>query len=103
MDFFFYQFNVASNLILFFIGFIGIVVTRKNLILTLMSIELMLLSVNLNFLEYSLLLDDSLGFLFSVLILTVAAAEVSIGLAILIIFYRIRGIIDINFLNILKG
>lgn len=103
MDFFICQINISFNLVLFFIGFIGIVVTRKNLILTLMSIELMLLSVNLNFLEYSLILDDGIGFLFSVLILTVAAAEVSIGLAILIIFYRIRGIIDINFLNILKG
>lgn len=103
MQIFFSQIYLIVNLVLFMIGFFGILVTRKNLILTLMSIELMLLSVNLNFLEYSLILDDSLGFLFSVLILTVAAAEISIGLAILIIFYRIRGIIDINFLSILKG
>lgn len=90
-------------LILFLIGLSGIFLSRKNLILTLMSIELILLSINLNFVFSSLSLDDSMGFLFSLLILTVAAAEAAIGLAILIVFYRIRGVIYIDFINSLKG
>jgi len=68
-----------------------------------MSIELMLLSINLSFIFFSLYLDDIFGQLFSLFILTVAAAEASIGLAILIVYYRIRGVISINFINSLKG
>ena len=68
-----------------------------------MSIELMLLSINLNFIFFSIYLDDIYGEVFSLFILVIAAAEASIGLAILIIYYRLRGIISINFINSLKG
>jgi len=91
------------SLILFFFSILGIFITRKNIIITLISIELFFLSINFNFLVFSIYLDDMLGQLFSLFILTVTAAEAAIGLAILIIFYRIRGIISINFINSLKG
>jgi len=68
-----------------------------------MSIELMLLSINLNFIFFSIYLDDIYGEVFSLFILVIAAAEASIGLAILIIYYRLRGIISVNFINSLKG
>jgi len=90
-------------LILFLIGIIGIFVTRKNIILVFMCIELILLSVNLNFIIFSIYLDDVVGQLFAIFVLTVAAAESAIGLAILVVFYRIRGIILINYINKLKG
>jgi NADH-quinone oxidoreductase subunit K len=96
-------FNFKFFLILFLIGLWGIFLARKNLIIILMSIELILLAVNLNFIFFSLLLDDILGQFFCLMILTVAAAEAAIGLAILIIFYRIRGIINVDFLNSIKG
>jgi NADH-quinone oxidoreductase subunit K len=90
-------------LILFLIGIIGIFVTRKNIILIFMCIELILLSVNLNFIIFSIYLDDIIGQIFAIFVLTVAAAESAIGLAILVVFYRIRGIILINYINKLKG
>lgn len=77
--------------------------TRKNIIIILISIELMLLSINFNFIIFSVILQDILGQVFTLYILTLAGAEAAIGLAILIIFYRIRGIITINFVNSLKG
>jgi NADH-quinone oxidoreductase subunit K len=83
--------------------FISIFLTRKNLILIIICIELMLLSINFNFIIFSVYLNDIFGQIITIFILTLAGAEASIGLAILIIFYRIRGIISINFLNILKG
>lgn len=69
----------------------------------LMSIELMLLSVNLNFIIYSTYLDDIMGQVFALYVLTVAAAESAIGLAILVVYYRIRGTISVEFVNIMKG
>jgi len=96
-------FSFFLVLFVFVIGLFGIFVTRKNIIVLLMSIELMLLSINLSFIFFSLYLDDIFGQLFSLFILTVAAAEASIGLAILIVYYRIRGVISINFINSLKG
>jgi NADH-quinone oxidoreductase subunit K len=69
----------------------------------LMSIELMLLAVNFNFLFFSVYLDDLLGQLFALLILTVAAAESALGLALLVVYYRIRGTIAVEFINLLKG
>lgn len=89
--------------ILFFISILGIFITRKNLIIILISIELMLLSINFNFIIFSVYLNDIFGQIFTLFILTLAGAEASIGLAILIIFYRVRGVISMNFLNILKG
>jgi NADH-quinone oxidoreductase subunit K len=87
----------------FLFGICGIFALRKNLILVLVSIELMLLSVNFNFIIFSIYLDDLLGQLFALLILTVAAAESAIGLAILVAFYRLRGIIATDYINSLKG
>lgn len=96
-------FLILFSLILFFFSILGIFITRKNLIIILVSIELLFLSINFNFLVFSVFLDDSLGQIFSLMILTVTASEAAIGLAILILFYRIRGIISINFINSLKG
>ena len=89
--------------LLFFFGLSGIVFGRKNLILLLMSIEVMLLAVNLNFLIFSSFLDDLIGHFFSLLILTVAAAESATGLAILVIYFRIRGTIFVQFIHFIKG
>lgn len=69
----------------------------------LMSIELMLLAVNLNLLVFSVCLDDMMGQIFALLVLTVAAAESAIGLAILVVYYRIRGTIAVEFINLMKG
>lgn len=90
------------NFILFLLGFIGIIVNRQSLILILISIELILLSINLNFLFFSYYLDDLMGEIFALIILTVAAAEAAIGLAILIILFRLKGSININNLNLLS-
>ena len=94
---------LTLSMILFLLGIWGIFLNRKNIIIMLMSIELMLLAVNMNFLIFSVYLDDLLGQIFSILILTVAAAESSIGLALLVIYYRIRGTIAVEFIHILKG
>lgn len=88
---------------IFSTGLLGVFVTRKNIIILLMSIELLLLAVNLNFIFYSVYLDDLIGQLFALLILTVAASEAAIGLAILIVYYRVKGVISIAFINSLKG
>ena len=87
----------------FAIGFLGIFVNRKNIITILMSIELMLLSANINFVGFSYLLDDLSGQIFSLFILTVAAAEAAIGLAILVVYFRNKGSIDVKDVNVLKG
>lgn len=87
---------------LFCIGLFGILMNRQNLILILLSIELMLLAINLNFLFFSIYLDDIMGEIFALLILTVAAAESAIGLAIIIVFFRTRGSIAINQINLLS-
>jgi NADH-quinone oxidoreductase subunit K len=89
--------------ILFTIGVLGIFINRKNVIVILMSIELILLAVNLNFVAFSAALNDLAGQIFALMILTVAAAEAAIGLAILVIFYRNRGTIAVEDVNALKG
>jgi NADH-quinone oxidoreductase subunit K len=88
---------------LFVIGLLGIFVIRKNIIIVLMSVELLLLGININFVVFSVYLDDILGQIFSLLVLTVAAAESALGLAILVIFYRLRGVISIQDLALLKN
>ena len=88
---------------LFLVGVWGIFLNRKNIIVMLMSIELMLLAVNLNFLVFSVWCDDLMGQLFSLFILTVAAAESAIGLALLVIYYRARGTVAVEFVNLMKG
>jgi len=90
-------------LILFLIGISGIILNRKNIIVMLMSIELMLLAVNLNFIIFSVYLDDVMGQLFAILVLTVAAAESAIGLAILVVYYRVRGSVTVENINLLRG
>lgn len=90
-------------LILFIVGSVGVFITRKNIIVVLMSIELMLLSVNLLFIFLSIYLDDIVGQVFSLYILTIAAAESSIGLALIVIYYRIRYTIAIDLISTIKG
>ena len=89
--------------ILFTLGVLGIFINRKNIIVILMSVELILLAVNLNFVAFSAQLNDLQGQIFALLILTVAAAEAAIGLAILVIFYRNRGSIAVEDVNMMKG
>ena len=89
--------------ILFSLGFAGIIINRKNLIVLLMCIELILLAVNTNFIAFSEYLVARAGEIFVFFILTVAAAESAIGLAILVLFYRRRGSINVDDMNILKG
>ena len=88
---------------LFTIGVIGIFLNRKNVIVILMSIELMLLAVNLNLVAFSAHLNDLTGQVFALLILTVAAAEAAIGLAILVTYYRNRGSIAVDDINMMRG
>jgi NADH-quinone oxidoreductase subunit K len=89
--------------ILFAIGFFGIFINRKNVIIMLMSIELILLSANINLIAFSSVLGDLVGQVFALIVLTVAAAEAAIGLAILVVFYRNRGSIAVEDVNVMKG
>ncbi len=89
--------------ILFTLGVLGIILNRKNIIIILMSVELILLSVNINLVSFSSYLGDLTGQVFSLFILTVAAAEAAIGLAILVTYYRNRGSIAVEDINVLKG
>ena len=89
--------------ILFTIGVCGIFLNRKNVIVILMSVELMLLAVNINFVAFSAYLQDMVGQVFTIFILTVAAAEAAIGLAILVVYYRNRGSISVTDINMMKG
>jgi NADH-quinone oxidoreductase subunit K len=89
--------------ILFTLGILGIFLNRKNVIVILMSIELILLAVNINLVSFSAFLNDIIGQIFALLVLTVAAAEAAIGLAILVVFYRNRGSIAVEDINAMKG
>ncbi len=88
---------------LFVIGIFGIFLNRKNVIVVLMSIELMLLAVNINLVAFSAHLGDLVGQVFALFVLTVAAAEAAIGLAILVCFFRVRGTIAVEDVNMMKG
>nr|ATI10781.1 NADH dehydrogenase subunit 4L [Plenaster craigi] len=94
---------LTVGIILFILGILGIVLNRSNLIIMLMSIELMLLAISVLFLINSMAIDNLMGQVFTIMILTVAAAESAIGLAILVAYYRIRGTIAIRSLNLLRG
>jgi NADH-quinone oxidoreductase subunit K len=94
---------LAVGAILFTIGVLGIFLNRKNVIIILMSIELILLAVNLNFVAFSAFLGDLVGQIFALFILTVAAAEAAIGLAILVVYFRNRGTIAVEDVNLMKG
>ena len=89
--------------ILFTLGVAGIILNRKNIIIILMSVELILLSVNINLVAFSSFLHDLTGQVFALFILTVAAAEAAIGLAILVTYYRNRGSIAVEDINAMKG
>ena len=89
--------------ILFVIGIFGLFLNRKNIIILLMSIELMLLSVNINLVAFSSFMNDLVGQIFTLFVLTVAAAEAAIGLAILVSFFRNRGTIAVEDVNVMKG
>ena len=95
--------QLIANIILFLTGIFGILSNKKNILIILMCIELVLLSVNLNFVIFAVYLDDFVGMLFSLFILTLAACESAIGLAILILYFRIRGKIQIDLIATLKG
>jgi len=94
---------LTVSAILFTIGIFGIFLNRKNIIVILMSVELILLSVNINMVAFSSFLNDIVGQVFALFILTVAAAEAAIGLAILVVFYRNRGSIAVEDVNVMKG
>ena len=89
--------------ILFTLGILGIFLNRKNVIIILMSVELMLLAVNINLVAFSVSLGDLVGQVFAMLVLTVAAAEAAIGLAILVVYFRNRGSIAVEDINMMKG
>ena len=88
---------------LFIIGISGIFITRRNIIIIIMSIELILASVNLFFIFLSIYLDDIYGQIFALYILTIAASESAIGLGLIVIYYRLRGIISIDYISTIKG
>jgi NADH-quinone oxidoreductase subunit K len=94
---------LAVGAILFTLGSLGIFINRKNVIIILMSIELILLSVNINLVAFSTHLGDLIGQVFALIVLTVAAAEAAIGLAILVAYYRNRGSIAVEDVNLMKG
>ena len=94
---------LAVAAILFTLGILGIFINRKNVIVILMSIELILLAVNINLVAFSTHLGDIVGQVFALFVLTVAAAEAAIGLAILVVFYRNRGSIAVEDINMMRG
>ena len=89
--------------VLFTLGIFGIFLNRKNVIIILMSVELMLLAVNINFVAFSAFLHDLVGQVFAMFVLTVAAAEAAIGLAIVVVYFRNRGTIAVEDINSMKG
>jgi NADH-quinone oxidoreductase subunit K len=89
--------------VVFTLGVVGIFLNRKNVIIILMSIELMLLAVNINLVAFSAFLHDLVGQVFAMFVLTVAAAEAAIGLAILVVYFRNRGSIAVEDINLMKG
>jgi NADH-quinone oxidoreductase subunit K len=94
---------LAVAAILFAVGIFGIFLNRKNVIIILMSIELMLLAVNINLVAFSAHLGDLVGQVFAMFVLTVAAAEAAVGLAILVVYFRNRGTIEVDDINLMKG
>lgn len=94
--------NISINYLLsltsivFFIGLVGIVLNRKNILIIIMSIELLLLAINLNFAAFSIYLDDIVGQIFVLFILTIAATESAIGLAVITVFYRLKNSIELD-------
>ena len=94
---------LTLSAIIFSIGVVGIFLNRKNVIIILMSIELLLLAVNINFVSFSIYLQNLVGQVFTMFILTVAAAEAAVGLVIIVIYYKNRGSINVEQISSLKG
>ena len=94
---------LISVVSLFFIGFLGVILNRKNVLITIMSVEIMLLAVNLNFIVFSIYLDDLVGYVFVLFILTIAATESAIGLAILSIYYKLKQTIQMDSIKNIKS
>ncbi|WP_253308449.1 NADH-quinone oxidoreductase subunit NuoK [Rickettsia endosymbiont of Orchestes rusci] len=97
------QHYLTVSCLVFTIGMVGLFMHRKNIITILMSIELMLLAVNINFIAFSVYMQELSGQVFSIIILTIAAAETSIGLAILLVYFRNKGSIEVADVNQMKG
>jgi NADH-quinone oxidoreductase subunit K len=97
--------NYILNIVvfLFLIGVLGLVLNRKSILITIMSIELMLLAVNLNFIIFSIYIDDIIGHIFVIFILTIAATESAIGLAILTVYYKLKNTIQMDKIKVLKS
>ena len=93
---------IAISTILFLISVLGLFLNQKNILIMLMSLEMMFLSISFNLIFFSIYLDDIMGQIFALLILTVAAAESSIGLAILVVYYRIRSVITVELMSLTK-
>ena len=94
---------VLFTLTLFIVGCFGMWLTRKHLIMVLISLELMLLAININFIIYSVLMDDMMGQLYAIVLLALAATETALGLAIVVVYYRLRGGISLDMFNLLKS
>nr|YP_010007644.1 NADH dehydrogenase subunit 4L [Cavernulicola chilensis]QNR39822.1 NADH dehydrogenase subunit 4L [Cavernulicola chilensis] len=94
---------LSLSTMLFIIGIWGVFLNRKNILIMLISIELILLAINFTFIIFSVYLDDLVGQIFALMVLTVAASESAIGLAILVVYYRIRGNISVELINLMKG
>ena len=94
---------LTLSAIIFTIGIVGVFMNRKNIIIILMSIELILLAVNINLVSFSIYLQNLVGQVFAMFILTVAAAEAAVGLAIIVIYYKNKGSINVEQINSLKG
>ena len=94
---------IIVSVTLFTIGLVGFLVNRKNILLLRLALEIMLLAVNINFVVFSVFLDDLLGQVFTLIVLTVAAAESALGLAILIVYYRVRGGIALDTVQTLRS
>ncbi len=94
---------ITISTIIFLISILGLFLNQKNILIMLMSLEMMFLSVSFNLIYLSVYLDDIMGQIFALLILTVAAAESSIGLAILVVYYRIRSVITVELMSLTKG
>nr|AHX02517.1 NADH dehydrogenase subunit 4L [Schimmelmannia schousboei] len=95
--------SINTSSFLFLISVLGMFLNQKNILVMLMSLEMMFLSITFNLIFSSIYLDDISGQIFSLLILTVAAAESSIGLAILVVYYRIRSVITVELMSLMKG
>jgi len=94
---------LSVSFFLFFIGLVGLTINKRSVLLILLCIEVVLLAVNLNFIFYSIYLDDIIGQLFALYVLTVAAAESAIGLALLVIYYRVHNNLSMESINLLHG